>query len=84
MKPQAGNMWKFNVNSGDGGFSRDGITFSSLDELDLEGSRGIANFIVRWDKASSQSYIKLVDMKGVTGKYRYVYFELRCSELFRY
>ena len=65
-----GNLWKFNVSSGDGGHRRDGITVTTDDEIELEGSKGTANFVVRWDKASSQSYIKIVNMKNVNGSYK--------------
>lgn len=37
--------------------------------LELMGSKGHANFVIKWSSSSSQSYIKIVDMKGVKGIY---------------
>jgi len=49
--------------------SRDGITVSEGDILELSGSKGEANFIIKWSSSSSQSYIKIVNAKGVSGLY---------------
>ena len=69
LMPQEGNLWKLNISSGDGSFRRDNITVSKHDIIDLDGSKGTANFVIKWDKTSSQSYIKLVDVKKLAGKY---------------
>ena len=37
--------------------------------MELEGSRGDANFIMKWPGNKQQAYIKIVDIKGVTGNY---------------
>lgn len=37
--------------------------------MELEGSRGDANFIMKWPGSKAQSYIKIVDLKGVSGNY---------------
>lgn len=42
---------------------------SSGDVEALDGSRGEANFVVKFPGASSQSYIKLVAVKNVSGEY---------------
>lgn len=70
LEPVPGNNWKFNIRSS-GGHERNGITVSSADEMEIEGSRGTANFIVRFDKGSDPSYIKLVEpkIKGFDGSY---------------
>ncbi len=44
---------------------RKGITVSSEDVYPLEGSRGEANFIIKWPYANEQSYIKFISPKGV-------------------
>jgi hypothetical protein len=36
---------------------------------ELEGSRGDANFIMKWPGNKQQAYIKIVDLKNVTGNY---------------
>lgn len=48
---------------------KDGITISKSDVYELEGSRGEANFIMKWPGNKAQTYIKIVDLKGVTGNY---------------
>lgn len=48
---------------------REGITVSKGDILELDGSKGEANFIIKWSNSKSQSYMKIVDSKGVTGEY---------------
>mmetsp|Transcript_41155 Transcript_41155/g.53081 ORF Transcript_41155/g.53081 Transcript_41155/m.53081 type:complete len:113 (+) Transcript_41155:249-587(+) len=35
--------------------------------MELNGSRGTANFIKKWDGEQSQSYLKMVNVKKVTG-----------------
>ena len=67
--PQENNLWKFNIASIDGGDTRNGVTISTADILPLDGSKGDANFIVKWTKSSPQSYAKIVPLKNVNGKY---------------
>ena len=35
--------------------------------MELTGSRGTANFIKKWDGEQTQSYLKMIDVKKVTG-----------------
>lgn len=58
LTPKAGNQWKLDVQN-DSSEVREGITVSSLDEHELEGSRGTANFVMRFNKGDQQSYLKL-------------------------
>mmetsp|Transcript_39587 Transcript_39587/g.79945 ORF Transcript_39587/g.79945 Transcript_39587/m.79945 type:complete len:159 (-) Transcript_39587:177-653(-) len=37
------------------------------DDMELTGSRGTANFIKKWDGEQTQSYLKMIDVKKVTG-----------------
>lgn len=61
-------MWKLDIES-ESGERREGITVSRADELELAGSRGTANFVMKWDRNSThQAYIKIVDVKGVSGR----------------
>eukprot|EP01041_Mallomonas_annulata_P000662 gene662-1279_t len=69
LMPVPDNNWQFNVKSMDGEV-REGITFSSSDSIDLEGSRGTANFIMRWKGSREQCYIKVVDVKKCDGTYK--------------
>ena len=70
LEPVVNNNWKFNIKSS-GGHERNGITVSAGDEQEIEGSRGTANFIIRWDKGAEPSHIKLVTpkVKGFDGCY---------------
>ena len=58
LTPKAGNQWKLDVQN-DSSEVREAITVSSLDEHELEGSRGTANFVMRFNKGDQQSYLKL-------------------------
>lgn len=70
LQPQFENLWKFNISSTDGE-ERLGITVSKADVLELNGSKGDANYVMKWHKADShQAYIKLVDVKKVDGTYK--------------
>ena len=70
LSPQFENLWKFNIASTDGE-ERLGITVSKADVLELNGSKGDANYVMKWHKADShQAYIKLVDVKKVDGTYK--------------
>lgn len=70
LTPQFENLWKFDIKSQDGE-ERLGITVSKADVLELNGSKGDANYVMKWHKADShQAYIKLVDVKKVDGTYK--------------
>ena len=47
-----------------------GITVSAVDEFELDGSRGISNFVMKWPGEREQSHIKIVPIKKVDGCYR--------------
>ncbi len=67
--PINGNLWKFDISHQ--GEIKQGITVSSSDEIELQGSKGVANFVMKWPGSQSQSYIKIVDLKKCTGDYTY-------------
>jgi hypothetical protein len=61
-------MWKFDiVNSSSE--RKQGITVGAADELELSGSRGTANFVMKWPGEKHESYIKIVHVKKVTTQY---------------
>ena len=68
LRPVEGVCWKFDIESSDGE-RKEGITVSSTETIELEGSRGDANFVMRWHKGSPPSYIKIVPVKKVDGSY---------------
>lgn len=68
LVPVEGNLWKLLISNGSGDEKE--ITVSSLDVIPLEGSKGEANFVMKWPGATSQSYIKLVEVKKVNGNYQ--------------
>ena len=67
LVPCEGVCWKFEVENE--ASERKTITCSSVEEEELEGSRGTANFVMRWAKGAQQSYIKIVPVKKVDGTY---------------
>eukprot|EP00599_Poterioochromonas_sp_BG-1_P007513 CAMPEP_0173135664 /NCGR_PEP_ID=MMETSP1105-20130129/2023_1 /TAXON_ID=2985 /ORGANISM="Ochromonas sp., Strain BG-1" /LENGTH=161 /DNA_ID=CAMNT_0014047699 /DNA_START=24 /DNA_END=509 /DNA_ORIENTATION=- len=70
LTPSVGNLWKFDIQTPGGGEVRNGITISSDDVYPLEGSRGEANFVIKWPYATDQSYIKiLTNNRGVKPSY---------------
>eukprot|EP01032_Pedospumella_encystans_P009182 gene9182-10836_t len=67
--PLPDNHWELTIQSADGCDTKEGVTISKGDVMELEGSRGDANFIMKWPGNKQQAYIKIVDIKGVTGNY---------------
>mmetsp|Transcript_31907 Transcript_31907/g.53806 ORF Transcript_31907/g.53806 Transcript_31907/m.53806 type:complete len:158 (-) Transcript_31907:718-1191(-) len=67
--PLPENTWKFDIQSTDGGDTKEGITVTKGDVIPLDGSKGEANFVMKWPGASAQSYMKIVDVKNVEGNY---------------
>ena len=41
--------------------------FCQEEQLEISGSKGTANFIKKWPGEQTQSYLKMVDVKKVTG-----------------
>lgn len=46
-----------------------GITVCPTDELELSGSRGTANYVMKWPGAKTESYIKVIHVKKVVTQY---------------
>ena len=68
MLPMKDVMWKFDVVN-TAAERKEGITVSSIDEYELTGSRGVANFVMKWPGDKHESYIKIVHVKKVTPQY---------------
>ena len=69
LMPLEDNLWKFDVES-QSGERREGITFSRSDEMEMEGSKGTAHFIMKWPGEHNQTTIKIVPIKKVDGSYK--------------
>ena len=69
LKPLDCVNWKFDIESSSGE-TRQNITFSPVDEIELEGSRGISNFIIKWPGEREQAHIKIVPIKKSDGSYK--------------
>jgi len=70
LTPITGVLWKLDIESDGGGDFRENITIdtSADNEQELDGSRGTANFIIKWSKGDShQAYIKMLDIKKSQG-----------------
>ena len=59
LRPLENNLWKLDISNSEAE-RKLGITVSAGDEIDIEGSRGTANFIMKWPGSKQQSYIKIV------------------------
>ena len=42
---------------------------SRADVIPLEGSKGDANYVMKWPGSKVQAYIKIIDLKNVSGSY---------------
>eukprot|EP01039_Chlorochromonas_danica_P002548 gene2548-2789_t len=66
--PVEGNLWKFDIQTPGGGDERKGVTVSTEESFPLEGSRGEANFLIKWPHASDQAYIKILTQSRAVAK----------------
>ena len=62
------NLWKFDINSL-AGDTKEGITISEEDVLELDSSKGDANFVMKWSGSNQQAYIKIIKNKLIHDKY---------------
>jgi hypothetical protein len=68
--PISNNEWRLDIRSSDNDVDvRKDITVSGSDVIALEGSRGEAHFVMKWPGSKHQSYMKIIDVKNVTGRY---------------
>jgi hypothetical protein len=67
--PQVNNTWIFDIGSTDDFEKREGVTISRADVLELDGSKGTANYVMKWKGAKNQAYMKIIDQKGLTERY---------------
>ena len=50
-----------------GAETRKGVYVTAAEQYDLSGSKGTANFVMKWAKDSRhESYINVMELKGVT------------------
>ncbi len=60
LEPIKSNLFKFNIGNGSGE-ERSNVTVNMDDVFELEGSRGTANYIMKWDKKDQhQAYMKIL------------------------
>lgn len=60
------NLFQLNISDGQGE-RKDGITLSINDVLEIEGSRGEANYVMKWPGGAQQAYIKIVEIPAKKG-----------------
>ena len=66
LEPIKSNLFKFNVGNGSGE-ERNNVTVSVDDIYELEGSKGTANYIMKWDKKDQhQAYMKILEVLPYT------------------
>ena len=62
LEPIKSNLFKLNVGNGSGE-ERNNVTISVDEVIELEGSRGTANYVMKWDKKDQhQAYMKIIDV----------------------
>ncbi|KAL3140724.1 hypothetical protein ABBQ32_005280 [Trebouxia sp. C0010 RCD-2024] len=65
-----GHEYCLDVKNSTGEDVREGVRVTSANEQDLPGSRGVANFAVKWVKdAKAAAYLNVVPVKKVTRDY---------------
>ena len=62
------NTFVFDISNGSGEVKQS-QEVSTLDEIEIEGSRGKANYCMRWTKGAPQAYIKIETIKKCNGSY---------------
>jgi hypothetical protein len=64
LTPLENNVWQFDISSDSsgGGELKEGITVCALDELEIEGSRGHANYTMKWHGSKQHAYIKIIPL----------------------
>ena len=68
LKKIPNNLWKFDVIS-TGGDTKEGVTVSEEDIIELDGSKGEANYIMKWTGSNQQAYIKIINNKSIQDIY---------------
>lgn len=71
LKTTLNNYYKFDISSGQG-HTKEGVTVSFSEEQELDDSKGTANFVCKFEKSMSCSYMKLLEfskIKGCNGTY---------------
>lgn len=64
---QKGAHYCIDVQESAGSERRDGVYVTATDSHELAGSKGTANFVMKFDKASKhEAYINVLEVKGVT------------------
>ncbi|CAN0216261.1 unnamed protein product [Laminaria digitata] len=66
MKADENNKWIVTMQSPDEGERREHVEVTRARNEELVGSRGTANFVVKWQGAKKQATANIVDIKKVT------------------
>lgn len=62
--PLENNLWQFDISSDSGGGEKkEGITVCAIDEIEIEGSRGLANYTMKWHGSRQHAYIKIIPLE---------------------
>ncbi|CAM9359797.1 unnamed protein product [Discosporangium mesarthrocarpum] len=66
MKADQLNKWMLTVESPDKSERREGVEVTRARNEELDGSRGTANFTIKWPGAKKQATLNIIDVKKVT------------------
>eukprot|EP00638_Chattonella_subsalsa_P010492 CAMPEP_0117748562 /NCGR_PEP_ID=MMETSP0947-20121206/9207_1 /TAXON_ID=44440 /ORGANISM="Chattonella subsalsa, Strain CCMP2191" /LENGTH=142 /DNA_ID=CAMNT_0005566283 /DNA_START=222 /DNA_END=650 /DNA_ORIENTATION=- len=66
MTPVPGNQWCLDIQAPDESDRREGVFVSDAETYELEGSRGTANFVVKFGGSRKQAHLNVVEIKNTT------------------
>eukprot|EP00903_Cladosiphon_okamuranus_P010819 g10221.t1 len=67
MQADENNKWILTMQSPDEGERREHVEVTKARNEELEGSRGTANFVVKWQGAKKQATASIVEIKKIAG-----------------
>eukprot|EP00611_Tribonema_gayanum_P022886 TRINITY_DN4693_c0_g2_i1.p1 TRINITY_DN4693_c0_g2~~TRINITY_DN4693_c0_g2_i1.p1 ORF type:complete len:174 (+),score=54.88 TRINITY_DN4693_c0_g2_i1:39-524(+) len=66
LQASESTTWILDIQSTDESEKREGVYVSGAEELEVDGSKGKANFVVKFKGSNKQSTISVVDVKKLT------------------
>ena len=71
LKPKTtGSVWVMDVKNGDSNEERKGVSIDAEEEVDLEGSRGVANLVIKFADAAEKANCSIITPETYASKYK--------------
>ena len=70
MQPKADNTWKIDVQNSQSTERRDGITINAEEEVELEGSRGVANLEIKFPDSTEKANCSVVGAAAFQAQFK--------------